>query len=60
MEHTLAHLAATAAWIFLVGFIFALIGAYATFRWIVGLFTRAEHAVEDGVNDVKHRISGDR
>ena len=56
MEHTLAHLAATAAWIFFVIFVFAAIGVIATVRWIVGLFTRAEHAVEAGVSEVERRI----
>jgi hypothetical protein len=56
MEHALAHLAATAAWFFVIVFIFALIGVYATCRWIIGLFTRAETAVESGVADVERKL----
>ncbi len=56
MEHALAHLAATAAWFFVIVFIFALIGVYATCRWIIGLFTRAETAVEGGVANVERKL----
>ncbi len=57
MEQTLVHLAATAAWIFFIGFVFAVIGVIATIRWIVGLVTGAERAVETGVHDVTDKIT---
>jgi hypothetical protein len=56
MEHTLVHLAATAAWFFAIVFIFALIGVYATCRWIVGLFTRTQQAVKSGVGEIERRL----
>jgi hypothetical protein len=56
MEHTLVYLAATAAWLFVIVFAFALIGVYATCRWIVGLFTRAERAVEGGVGEIQRKL----
>ncbi len=56
MEHTLVHLAATAAWFLVVVFIFAAIGVYATVRWIVGLFTRAERGVQAGVGEIGRRL----
>lgn len=56
MEHTLVHIAATAAWFFVIVFIFALIGVVATIRWIVGLFRRGEAAVESGVQSIERRL----
>jgi hypothetical protein len=56
MEQTLAHLAATAAWIFFIIFAFAIIGVIATVRWIVGLFVKGERAVESGVESVERRL----
>lgn len=56
MEHTLVRLAATAGWLFLVVFIFAAIGIYATIRWIVGLLTKTEQAVEGGVGQLKKKL----
>ena len=56
MEHTLVHMAATAAWLFVILFVFALIGVIATIRWIVGLFRRGEAAVESGVQSIERRL----
>ncbi|MGC1380255.1 MAG: hypothetical protein WA814_04445 [Candidatus Baltobacteraceae bacterium] len=56
MEHFLVHLAATAAWVFGIIFVFALIGVYATTRWIVGLFTRTEQAVQSGVANIQKKL----
>jgi hypothetical protein len=58
MEHTLVHIAETAAWFFVIVFVFAIVGVIATIRWIVGLFTSAEHAVESSVRSVEERITG--
>ena len=58
MEHTLLHLAATAAWAFFVIFVFAIIGVIAVIRWIVSLFTRAENAVETEVTSVGNKLHG--
>ncbi|MHB8146186.1 MAG: hypothetical protein ACYDGM_02845 [Vulcanimicrobiaceae bacterium] len=58
MEQTLIHLAQTAAWFFFIVFVFAVIGVVATIRWIVNLFTRAEHAVESGVEGVENKLHG--
>lgn len=57
MEHTLVHLAEGAAWVFGIIFLFAIIGVYATIRWIVNLVTNTERAVETGVRDVEGRIT---
>lgn len=57
MEHTLVHLAATAAWLFFILFLFAVIGVIATVRWIVNLATNTERAVVTGVEDAGRRIT---
>ncbi len=57
MEQTLVHMAQGAAWTFLIIFLFALVGVYATIRWIVGLFWKAEHAVEQGVENAERAIT---
>ena len=57
MEQTLVHLAETAAWLFLVIFVFAVIGVWATIRWIIGLIWGAEQAVESGVRNVTDSIT---
>ncbi|MDE2483548.1 MAG: hypothetical protein KGN02_15335 [bacterium] len=56
MEQSLVHLAATAAWVFFITFVFALIGVYATIRWIVGLFKRGEEAVVSEVHSIEERL----
>lgn len=56
MEHSLVHLAATAAWVFVIIFIFALIGVYATCAWIVCLLRRGASAVESGVDTIQKRF----
>lgn len=56
MEHSLVHLAATAAWIFIIIFIFALIGLYATIVWIANLLRRGTTAVESGVHNIERRL----
>lgn len=57
MENTLVHLAATAAWLFFILFIFAIIGVVATIRWIVNMATNTERAVVSGVEDAGRRIT---
>lgn len=57
MEHTLVSLVKDAAWLFLVMFVFAAIGIYATVRWIIGLIWGAEQAVESGVRSVGDKIT---
>jgi hypothetical protein len=59
MEHALVHLAQTAAWVIFVTVLFAIVGVYATIRWIVGLITGAGRAVESGVHHVEHEIRHD-
>ncbi|HTX59193.1 MAG TPA: hypothetical protein VMH02_05895 [Verrucomicrobiae bacterium] len=56
MEHTIVHLAETAAWFFAIVFAFAIVGVVATIRWIVGLFVRTEQAVESGIENVERRL----
>lgn len=56
MEHSLVHLAATAAWVFVIIFIFALIGLYATCAWIAGLLRRGASAVESGVETIEKKL----
>jgi len=58
MEQTLIHLAEGAAWVFVVGVIFAIIGVIATIRWIIGLVTAGERAVEGGVKSVENKLTG--
>lgn len=57
MEQSIVHLAETAAWLFLVVFVFAIIGVVATVRWIIGLIWGAEQAVEGGVRNVTDQIT---
>ena len=52
MEHTLVRLAETAAWLFAIIFVFAIIGVVATIRWIIDKVTAGERAVESGVHSV--------
>lgn len=56
MEQSLVHIAATAAWIFVIVFVFALIGVYATIAWIVSLLRRGATAVETGVETIEKRL----
>lgn len=56
MEQSLVHIAATAAWIFVIVFIFALIGVYATIAWIVNMLRRGASAVETGVETIEKRL----
>ena len=56
MEQTLVHLAESAAWFFLVVFVFAIIGVVATIRWIAGLIWKGEQAVESGVESIERRL----
>ncbi len=56
MEHSLVHLAATAAWVFVIIFIFALIGVYATIHWIANLVRRGATAVEGGVESIERKL----
>lgn len=48
----LVHLLHAAAWAGAIILLFAIIGFIATIRWIVGLFTRGEQAVEGAVKNV--------
>ncbi|HLJ84032.1 MAG TPA: hypothetical protein VKT51_07680 [Candidatus Eremiobacteraceae bacterium] len=52
----LTNLVHTAAWVFGIVFVFALIGLIATIRWLIGLFTGAEQAVSSGVESVERGI----
>lgn len=57
MEHLLVRLAETAAWLFAIVFVFAIIGVVATVRWIVNLVTNTEREVEAGVHNVEDHFS---
>lgn len=57
MEHTLVHLAETAAWLFFITFVFAVIGVIATVRWIINKVWTAEQAVESGVRSVEEKLT---
>jgi hypothetical protein len=57
MEQTIVHLAEGAAWVFGIIFLFAIIGVVATIRWIVGLVTNTERAVESGVQNVESKFT---
>lgn len=57
MEHFFMHLVQSAVWFILIVFIFAIIGVIAVIRWIVGLITGTERAVESGVRTVEGRIT---
>ena len=57
MAEFLSHLIQFSLWVFFVIFAFAIIGVWATIRWIVSLVTRTENAVGAGVQraeDVIH------
>ncbi|HUA09616.1 MAG TPA: hypothetical protein VMA98_10100 [Candidatus Acidoferrales bacterium] len=54
----MVHLAEGAAWVIFVVIIFAIIGVVATIRWIVGLVTAGERAVEGGVKSVEDKLTG--
>jgi hypothetical protein len=56
MQHELVHLAATAAWIFGILLVFALIGVYATCVWIAGLLRRGAAEVGSGVDSLKRKM----
>lgn len=51
------HLAETAAWLFVVMIIFAIIGVIATIRWIIDKVTAGERAVESGVHSVSDKFT---
>ncbi|HUY11558.1 MAG TPA: hypothetical protein VMV73_04780 [Candidatus Dormibacteraeota bacterium] len=57
MEHFFVTFAKDAAWAIAILFLFAVIGIVATVRWIIGLFMKAEHAVESGVQSVEGAIT---
>ena len=57
MENTIIHIAETAAWVFFVIFLFAIIGVWATIRWIVNMVTAGERAVESGVHNVEDTLT---
>jgi hypothetical protein len=57
MEHTIIHMAETAAWVFFIIFVFAIIGVWATIRWIVNMVTAGERAVESGVHSVGDKFT---
>lgn len=56
MEHFVANLLHAAAWVFFFVFLFALIGIYATLRWIMNLITGTERAVSTGVHNVENSL----
>ena len=53
MESFVINLLHAAAWVFFFVFLFALIGIYATARWIMNLITGTERAVSTGVHNVE-------
>ncbi len=53
----MVHLAETAAWLFVIMIIFAIIGVIATVRWIINKVTAGEHAVESGVHSVQDKFT---
>jgi hypothetical protein len=57
MEQTMIHLAETAAWLFVIMIIFAIIGVVATIRWIIDKVTAGERAVESGVQNVEGKFT---
>jgi hypothetical protein len=57
MTDFVIHLLHAAAWTFGIIFLFAIIGLFATIRWIVGLFLKGERAVEAGVQDVERAVT---
>jgi hypothetical protein len=57
VEQTIANLARDAAWVFFIGFIFAVIGVVATIRWIVSMVTRGANAVEDEARKVGNAVT---
>jgi hypothetical protein len=57
MEQTMIHLAETAAWLFVVMIVFAIIGVVATVRWIINMVTAGERAVESGVHTVGDKLT---
>jgi hypothetical protein len=56
VEHTFVRIAETAAWFFVIVFVFAIIGVYATIHWIVNKVRRGEEVVEEGVRGVERRL----
>lgn len=46
-------MAEAAAWVFVIIFVFAIIGVWATVRWIINMVTAGERAVESGVQNVE-------
>jgi UPF0716 family protein affecting phage T7 exclusion len=57
MEQTVIHMAEAAAWVFVVIFVFAIIGVWATIRWIILMVTAGERAVERGVHGVENKFT---
>jgi len=58
MEQTVIHMAEAAAWVFVIIFVFAIIGVWATIRWIINLVNAGERAVESGVHNVENSFTG--
>jgi len=56
MEHFLLELLKIGEWTIAIIFIFAIIGVYATIRWIIRLVRGTESAVESGVKNVEDRF----
>ncbi|MGB6985403.1 MAG: hypothetical protein WBD74_05415 [Candidatus Aquilonibacter sp.] len=57
MEQTIIHMAEAAAWVFVIIFLFAIIGVWATIRWIINMVTAGERAVESGVQSVGDKFT---
>ena len=51
----LTNIAHAAAWVIGLLLLFAIIGFVATIRWIIGLFSQGEKAVESGVQSLTKR-----
>ncbi len=52
-----SHFLGEAVWAMLIVLAFAIIGVYATIRWIINLIWGAEQAVESGVRSVGDKIT---
>jgi hypothetical protein len=57
MEQTVIHMAEAAAWVFVVIFVFAIIGVWATIRWIINMVTAGERAVGSSVHGVENKFT---
>jgi type III secretory pathway component EscS len=59
VEQSFVHLAHAALWVIFLMIVFAIIGVFATIRWLIGLVTGAGRAVESEVSRAGHAIRQD-